>query len=115
MTDGCKWLRPQHVPDGYVHACWAYTLWLDPEFGVTWQQFFDKFVELGGDWFYGAWALSYSEPYFQESFPGRYPTGLCPVAERVQPQLIQLKTNYSDPVVVAKQAEALAKTIRYFG
>ncbi|HWL10727.1 MAG TPA: DegT/DnrJ/EryC1/StrS family aminotransferase, partial [Planctomicrobium sp.] len=96
VVSGCSWLRPQKIPEGYVHASWAYVMWLDPEHGVTWQQFFDKFVELGGEWFYGAWALTYTEPFFQETYGDLYPIGLCPVAERIQPQLIQLKTNYSD-------------------
>lgn len=110
----CAWLVPQHVPADCVHSYWAYVLRLDPAKGITWQTFYDKFVQLGGEWFYGAWALTYHEPYFREAFGDRYPIGLCPVAEQVQPQLIQLKTNFGSPTVVAAQADALARTVRFF-
>lgn len=115
VVQGCSWLTPQHVPSDCVHSCWAYVLLLNPECGVSWQQFFDKFKELGGEWFYGAWELTYRESFFQKTYGDRYPPGLCPIAERIQPQLIQLKTNYGDPGVVAHQANALAMTIRHFG
>ena len=35
--------------------------------------------------------------------------GLCPVAESIQPNLVQLKTNYGDEETIAGQAEALAR------
>src|SRR5262249_42081771 len=114
VVKGCSWLVPQHVPSDCVHSSWAYVMRLDPAKQISWQQFFDKFTNLGGEWFYGAWSLTYLEPFFQETFGSRYAPGLCPVAERTQPQLIQLKTNYGDPTIVAKQVEALEQTIRYF-
>jgi perosamine synthetase len=114
VVNGCSWLRPQLTPADHINAYWAYVLYLDPDYGVTWQQFFDKFVEFEGEWFYGAWSLTYLEPFFQEQFGTRYPIGLCPIAEKIQPQLIQLKTNYGDPDAVAKQTAALQKTISYF-
>jgi len=38
----------------------------------------------------------------------------CPVTERVQPRLIQLKTNYFDLDEAARQADILAQSIRFF-
>lgn len=113
----CPWLKPQHVPDDCEHAWWAYTVCLPaPGDGPTWQQFFDKFVELGGDWFYGAWGLTYQEPIFQDGTLGRkYEPGLCPVAESLQPRLMQFKTHYGDQPTIDRQAEALARTIGFFG
>lgn len=35
-------------------------------------------------------------------------------AERIQPQLLQFKTNYWDTDEAEKQAEILSDTIRYF-
>jgi perosamine synthetase len=82
---------------------------------VGWEQFFDKFAELGGDGFYGAWSLTYLEPLFQDGSLGqRYEPGLCPVAEATQPRLTQLKTNYGDQASIDRQAEALDRTIRHF-
>jgi hypothetical protein len=36
------------------------------------------------------------------------------VAEATQPQLMQFKTNYGDQATIDRQAEALARTIRFF-
>jgi perosamine synthetase len=112
----CRWLRPQQVGPDYEHSYWAYAMTLDTERGgVTWQQFFDKFVELGGDGFYGAWSLTYLEPIFQDGSLGHtYEAGLCPVAEAIQPRLIQLKTNYGDQETIDRQADALGRTLRHF-
>ena len=61
------------------------------------------------------WSLTYLEPVFQDGSLGRkYEAGICPVAEATQPQLMQLKTNYGDQETIDRQAEALARTIRYF-
>jgi perosamine synthetase len=112
----CPWLRPQQVGPEYEHSYWAYTMQLDTDHGPSWEQFYEKFAELGGDGFYGAWSLTYLEPLFQDGSLGRcYPQGLCPVAESIQPRLVQLKTHYGDPSTIDQQADALARTIRYFG
>ncbi|MEK7069004.1 MAG: hypothetical protein AAB947_01320, partial [Patescibacteria group bacterium] len=71
------------------------------------------------------------EPMFQEktrNFAGKekilgamhegglptYEIGLCPLAERVQKQILAFKTNYWDWSRAEKQAEILRKTIKYF-
>ena len=112
----CNWLKPQRVPEDCQHSCWAYAVRLPGSGdGPTWDQFFDKLVELGGDWFYGAWGLTYLEPVFQNGAVGRkYEPGICPVAEQIQPRLMQFKTNYGDRETINRQAEVLARTIRYF-
>lgn len=112
----CSWLKPQQVGDAYEHSYWAYVVKLDAEKSdVTWQQFFDKFAELGGDGFYGAWSLTHLEPVFQDGSLGRkYEAGICPVAEATQPRLMQFKTNYGDQETIDRQADALARTIRCF-
>jgi perosamine synthetase len=116
VVRACSWLKPQHVGADYEHSYWTYAVKLDAgKDGVTWQQFFDKFAQLGGDGFYGAWSLTYLEPLFQEgSLDRKYAPGLCPVAEAIQPRLMQLKTNYGDRQTIDRQADALAATIRYF-
>ena len=116
VVRACSWLKPQYVGADYEHSYWSYVVKLDTgKDGVTWEQFFDKFAELGGDGFYGAWSLTYLEPLFQEGSLGRtYAPGLCPVAEAIQPRLMQLKTNYGDRQTIDRQAETLAATIRYF-
>lgn len=111
----CPWFRPQKVHAGYESSYWAYAMVLDVEDSkISWQAFYDKFVEFGGEGFYGAWSLTYLEPVFRSGEFGTYEEGLCPVAEKIQPGLIQLKTNYGDQESIDRQAEALAKTVRYF-
>ena len=116
---GCRWLVPQASPDGYVHSYWTYVLKLDNENAFTWTEFRNKYLENGGDRFYGAWQLTYLEPAFRgRSFgpeqPQQLGRGLCPVAEAVQPHLMQLKTNYFDSAVAEQKAEALRRTIQFF-
>jgi perosamine synthetase len=111
-----SWLAPQRVPDACEHSYWAYAVRLDAgAAGPSWEQFYDKFAEFGGEGFYGAWSLTYLEPIFQDGTVGKkYPAGLCPVAESVQPRLMQFKTNYGDQDAIDRQAEALSQTIRFF-
>ncbi len=83
---------------------------IDPEAGIAWHAFRDRFRELGGDGVYAAWQLTYLEPAFREN----YARGLCPVAESVQPNLFQFKTNYWETDNASKQAEILRRTINSF-
>jgi perosamine synthetase len=91
--------------------------------------FRNKFMELGGDGIYAAWKLSYQEPMFQNmnfmgkksvieaTYGGRlqnWSPGLCPVAEKLQRQILAFKTNYWDWNRALEQAEILRKTIKYF-
>jgi perosamine synthetase len=117
---GAEWLVPQHTPSGFTHTYWTYVLRLDaPEIG--WREFRRVFLREGGDPFYGAWRLTYLEPLFARGCPLRHPAyegayqdyapGLCPVAEEIQPRLIQLKTNYWRMAEAERQAQALADAI----
>jgi perosamine synthetase len=93
--------------------------------GIPWQHFREKYVSFGGDGFYGAWSVPYLEPLIAERrFVKRcpdiykdlkYERGLCPVAESVQPRLMQFKTNYRNIELAKEKAEALRKTIEFYG
>lgn len=125
-VEGVKWLKPQFVPEGYMNSYWAFVVKLDTE-KVLWHDFRRKFIEFGGDSIYGAWMLGYMEPAYREKrFMGRekyvdkygehrYARGLCPIAEAIQPQLLQFKTDYWDEALSVEQAEILKKTVEYFG
>ena len=117
-VQGCDWLVPQHVPEGYEHAYWTFVVKLERD-DITWHDFRRKYLELGGEPFYGAWRLNHLEPAFR----GRkfadyqwqdYEPGLCPVAKATQPRLMQFTTNAYDRAEMERQAEALAKTVAYF-
>ena len=116
VVRSCSWLKPQKVGPEYEHSYWAYVLKLDVDKNdLTWQEFYDKFVELGGDGFYGAWSLTYLEPVFQDGSLGiKYEAGICPVAEAIQPRLMQFKTNYGDQNTIDCQAEAPSKYYQLF-
>jgi perosamine synthetase len=118
-----EWLQPQFVPEGFKHSYWTYVVKITND-KIDWYDFRKKYMELGGDGIYSAWKLSYLEPAFKnKNFLGRekfladsihYGEGLCPVAEGLQPKLLQFKTNYCDETDMIKQAEILEKTIRFF-
>ena len=124
-VEGCTWLKPQKVPEGSRHVYWCLPLLLDTE-KVGWREFRGKFMELGGDGIYGAWKLSYMEPAFRNhAFLGReklveafgdypYGPGLCPVAEDLQPRILQFKTDYWKEADAVRQADILRKTIDFF-
>ncbi len=126
---GCPWLIPQYTPPEYVNSYWTFVCRFEAEeAGCSWEDFRKTFYALGGDFFYAAWQLTYNEPIFQnrkflggffpidsEIYKGRkqeYKPGLCPVAESIQPKLMQFRTNYYNLPEAEKQADVLAKTIR---
>lgn len=122
-VEGCGWLTPQRTPADCVNTYWTWTARLDHP-RLTWDQFRSRLVDAGGDGVYGAWQLTYLEPMFRdrkllgrEAFisPERlsgYGAGLCPVAEALQPRLIQFKTNYWKLADAERQANILRQVVR---
>jgi perosamine synthetase len=122
----CDYLIPQKVPKGYTHS--YYTLGVKYEgkekIGVSWEDFRKEYINQGGDGFYGSWAVPYTEPVIAEKqFAKRcpwvydqvnYKPGLCPVAEKIQPLIMQFKTNYRDLKLAKLKADALRRTILKF-
>lgn len=118
-VQGCRWLAPQWVPPCCTHAYWTYVLRLNNGGAFSWHEFRDQFRKRGGDGIYAAWQLTHLEPAFRNvRFSERqrltYEKGLCPVAEAVQPQLLQFKTNYWTFPDAERQAEVLYATITHF-
>ena len=115
---GCEWLTPQRTPEEIVHTYWTFVAKLEPnKTNISWSEFRKAFLERGGDRFYGAWSLSYLEPALKgKSYPDHnvyYERGLCPVAESLQPYLIQFKTNFETLEYAQNQANILRETIRH--
>ncbi len=122
----CSWLTPQFTPEGFTNSYWAYVVKLDTE-KIPWREFRSKYMELGGDGVYACWKLTHLEPmllneksnvwryYRKEDMPQEYGPGLCPVAERTAPKLLQFKTNYTDMETAQRKADILTETIDYFG
>ena len=115
----CTWLVRQEIPEGYVHSYYTYAVRYsgDKKVGVSWKDFYNKYVEMGGDGFYGACKIPYLEPVFRDlEIDGvRYEEGLCPVAEEIQPRIMQFKTNYRDMKIAKKKAGILEKLINKLG
>ena len=113
------WLTPQVVPAGYEHSYWTYVLKLEEHSDISWQEFRRAYIDAGGDPMYGTWQLTYLEPALRrtrlEEFQWQtLDTELCPIAESVQPRLLQFKTNYWDSARAENAAEALATAIAHF-
>ncbi len=110
-TAGCNWLTPQHVPEGWEHDYWTFAVACDtPARANTLAQ---SVVNHGGERPYGAWLLTYQEPAFAHLLPDcrqtnteglcwqcqpgpckhRQPRAICPVAESLQPRLLQFQCN----------------------
>lgn len=120
------YLIPQKVPEGYTHS--YYTLGVlykgEEGIGVNWREFRRAYVEAGGDGIYSAWSVPYLEPMMTErKYVKRcpwvyenvyYEPGLCPVAECIQKQLMQFKTNYRDIRLAEMKAAILRKVIKKF-
>lgn len=122
---GFEWFVPQYVGSEYQNSYWTWVARLNrPD--ISWHEFRERFSVNGGDGVYAAWKLTYLEPMFQtmnllgrEKFitsenREKYKKGLCPVAEKITPQLLQFKTNYWKFSEAERQAEILHKTLQSF-
>jgi perosamine synthetase len=128
--EGCDWIIPQQTPAEVVNSYYTYAVRYEGKeaLGVSWKEFYQKYLELGGDGFYAAWSVPYLEPVINRmEFYGKdcpigcplyqgkkvnYHKGLCPRAEETQPKIMQFKANYRDMELAKRKAEALRKTIK---
>lgn len=107
-TVGCDWVTWQYVPEGWPHSCWASVFALNHD--IPWETFATALTSLGGERPYAAWRLTYQEPAFRHLAPD----GTCPIAEDLQPRLVQLATNH-DAAGAERAAEILRQAIRVIG
>lgn len=116
---GCSWMTPQVTPAGYEHSYYTYSLLYEGErvHGVAWKAFWTRYKDMGGDGFYGACRPPYLEPVYKgRVVNGRtFGPGLCPVAEEIQPLIMQFKTNYRDLDVARRKADVLKSLIDEMG
>lgn len=118
-VSGCEWLIPQYTSTDIEHSYWTFVLRLDTsKIDISWNDFREKFISEGGKTFYGTWSLTYLEPAIEGmEFPdnkSKLEKGLCPVAESLQPYLIQLKTNFENLAFAKEQANVLSRVIKHF-
>lgn len=121
---GCDYLVPQKGMEGCLNTYWCFALKYERT-DVPWRTFRDKYVEFGGDGIYAAWVLTYEEELFSSgAYRDRateyykhcsYERGICPVAEEIQPKIMQFVNNYGSVEEAMPKIDALDKTIRFFG
>ncbi len=124
--EGCSFLVPQKTPEDCVNSYYSLGVrYLGEEkLGISWQDFRREYVEMGGDGYYGAWSVPYLEPViseraFEKRLPSvyenvRYGEGLCPAAEKIQKQIMQIKTNYRDLELAKRKADVLFRLIKRY-
>lgn len=106
-------LIPQETPKNYTHSYYTFACRFNGEkYGITWQDFRKKYIELGGDGIYAAWQLVYNEPCFKNNKVGY---GRAPIAEELQKNMMQFTTNQSNDLEIENQAVSLRKTLDYYG
>lgn len=123
-VQGCDWLTPQHIPDGWVHDYWTYAVAMAPNVAVgqfktgqyagrfaraTWETLAHRIEANGGERPYAAWRIPWIEP----GLAPLVERGNCPVAESLQPRLMQFATNHPQSAEI--NAEALRKAIKEIG
>lgn len=126
VINKCDYLVPQKTKDDRKNSYWAIAVLYngEKEIGVSWYDFRQKYIELGGDGYYGTWQVPYLEPVMRDrNFVKRnpeiykdieYKEGLCPVAESVQKRLMAFKTNYRNLDLARYKASCLQKTIDFY-
>ncbi len=116
-------LIPQKKIDGARNTYWTFAArMVRPD--IKWQDFRKKFIEFGGESIFAAWALTYDEPIvaegiFKKQNPAlyaniEYKKSDYPIAEKIQPQLMQFPLNYSSYEESEPQLDALEKTLRFY-
>tara|TARA_B110000014_G_C20126606_1_gene600864 strand:- start:6293 stop:7513 length:1221 start_codon:yes stop_codon:yes gene_type:complete len=111
----CDWLIEQHTPSNYIHTHYTFAVRYlgDKKIGLSWKGFYNEYVKLGGDGFYGACVCPHLEPsllaYLKKT---KYKHKIStPIAERIQKEIMQFKTNYRDIKTAQKKANILKKLI----
>lgn len=118
-VENCGWMIPQEAPEGFEHS--YYTFAVDyrglEHRGIKWKDFYNMYVEQGGDGFYGNVAVPYLEPALYNKKFGDVilKEGLCPIAEQLQKRIMAFKSNYRDLNVATEKANILSRLIDKIG
>jgi perosamine synthetase len=113
--DGCNFIRFQGT-NGAFHSYYTFGIeFLGQEKnGVTWEDFYDRYTTLGASGFYANCLNPYRELVFRGHFQLEYDldTIYCPVAEKLQKNIMAFKTNYVDLEVTKMEAKILSRVVR---
>jgi len=84
----------QYIPDGYISSYFTYAVESPFTQLSDWNKFHQSHIANGGDDFYASMILTYQEPIMKKLGYFEKYNGKCPVAEKIQPKMMQFKTNY---------------------
>jgi perosamine synthetase len=106
--------KMQKIPEGYVSSYFTYAVESPFEKINEWSDFHKHHINNGGDDFYAAMILSYEEPIMKKLGYYEKCKGICPVAEKIQPKMMQFKTNYRTIEDAKKQINILKTSLDSF-
>ena len=106
--------KMQKIPEGYVSSYFTYAVESPFEKINEWSNFHKHHINNGGDDFYAAMILGYEEPIMRELGYYEKCKGTCPVAEEIQPKMMQFKTNYRTLDGARKHIEKLKCSLDEF-
>ena len=109
-VDGCSWIKTQKVDDYCEHSYYTFAF-LYEHTEVSWEQFYNTYIEMGGDGFYACW----KNPYLEPSLKSKFSTVSCPIAEEYQKKLMCFKTNYRDLGLAQRKVNVLKNLINDIG
>ena len=110
----------QSAPEYMENSYWAYSVYLNERFPKEdWYRFKEIYKEHQGQGFYAAWKLSYQETLLKKfAETGKtwqnYDESICPIAEFLQPRILQFKTDFWNIEDAKLEASIIEKTIREF-
>ncbi len=112
---GCNWLEEQNIPTNCTHTHYTFAVRYlgEKHLGLSWKSFYNKYLKFGGDGFYGACVCPHLEPSIVRYIKNNdYNKKIStPIAEKIQKEIMQFKTNYRDLKVAQLKADALKKLI----
>ena len=106
--------KMQKIPEGYVSSYFTYAVESPFENINEWSDFHKYHINNGGDDFYAAMILTYEEPIMRKLGYYEKCKGTCPVAEKIQPRMMQFKTNYRTLDEAKKHIEKLKYSLDKF-
>lgn len=101
------WFKVQK--DDPKHTYWTFATEFNGNL-KQWENFRKEFMNNGGNGIYASWAVAYFEPAIIKVLGDL--GGTCPLAEKIQSNIMQFKINHRDLEVAKKQVEALEKTLK---